>query len=214
MTTQTDREKALSWIAGFLKRIDTQDSRGTSRPILYLLQQKREYVAHPEYNYTTETVFRHPDMESASCKSLDAAKNWLIDSGFVGKNLEREIDRIEEFQMGHYWETAQAFFTEEGVKRHIELNGHNLKEHRDYVVHCFRNPEMKELFDALRVITSGQPAQGVMVPFDLWKNIRDVLYRRFPRCRDCADENGTCPASGLPCDLDEAIKGIGKDGGK
>jgi hypothetical protein len=25
-----------------------------------------------------------------------------------------------------------------------------------------------------------------------------------PFCRDCADENGTCPADGLPCDRDSS----------
>jgi len=27
-----------------------------------------------------------------------------------------------------------------------------------------------------------------------------VFGRRFPRCRDCADNAGDCPESGLPCE--------------
>lgn len=31
--------------------------------------------------------------------------------------------------------------------------GHNLGEHRDYVIHSFRNPEVAALFKAIRAIT-------------------------------------------------------------
>lgn len=35
----------------------------------------------------------------------------------------------------------------------------------------------------------------------------EVLNRRpRPMCRDCADENGTCPGSGLPCDMSAVIR--------
>lgn len=36
----------------------------------------------------------------------------------------------------------------------------------------------------------------------------EVLIRRFPRCRDCADDGPTCPQSGLPCDLDKEFRAI------
>lgn len=42
----------------------------------------------------------------------------------------------------------------------------------------------------------------------LLDKVRDVLARRFPRCRDCADFNGTCPQSGLPCDLTKEFTSI------
>lgn len=38
--------------------------------------------------------------------------------------------------------------------------------------------------------------------------VHDVLARRFPFCRDCADEDGTCPSSGLPCDLQAAFDNV------
>jgi len=47
---------------------------------------------------------------------------------------------------------------------------------------------------------------SVVVTDELWSKIKDVLARRFPVCRDCADECGTCPNSGLPCDLNAAVK--------
>jgi hypothetical protein len=30
-----------------------------------------------------------------------------------------------------------------------------------------------------------------------------------PRCRDCADENGVCPSSGMPCDPSVARAVVG-----
>lgn len=145
-----NKNEALIWIRNFLDLVDKQNNRATASPILFLLQTKQEYVAHPDFYRQTEAVFHHPEMEGFNKKSFEEAKAWLVEYGYEGEELEKEISNIEEFQMGHYWETQQAFFTEEGVKRHLDLNGHNLRNHRDYVVHCFRNPEMTELFKALR----------------------------------------------------------------
>lgn len=152
-----EREKAIEWIRDFLKRIDSQDNRATAAPILFLLQRKVKYVAHPEYHHHTETIFHHPEMESLEFSRREDAEKWLAEYGYEGERLAEEISNIEEFEMGHHWETDQAFFTAEGVKRHIEINGHNLREHRDYVVHCFRNPEMRELFAALRAVSEAKP---------------------------------------------------------
>jgi hypothetical protein len=38
--------------------------------------------------------------------------------------------------------------------------------------------------------------------------VQEVLSRRFPRCHDCADFDGTCPSSGLPCDLWSAFGNV------
>ena len=151
------KAEASLWLKEFLNRIDTQDRRATAHPVQFLLQRKREYVAHPEYNHKTDTIYRHHEMESTKCKTHAEAVEWLKEFGYEGDKLEEEIGHIEEFQMGHHWETDQAFFTEEGVKQHIELNGHNLGEHRDYVVHAFRNPEVANLFKAIRAVVDDGP---------------------------------------------------------
>lgn len=149
-------DEAKNWIREFLNRVDSQDNRMNAKPILFLLQERREYVAHPEYNHQTETFWHHHSMEGRQAKSHEEAEEMLIAYGYDKEEHAGEFELIEEFQMGHYWETKQAFFTEEGLKRHIDLNGHNIRNHRDYVVHAFRNPEMRELFEALRTI-AGEP---------------------------------------------------------
>lgn len=150
--TKTD---ALVWLKEFLNRVDTQDNRATANPVQFLLQIKREYVAHPDYyNGQTDTIYWHSDMESTRCKTQEEAVDWLKEYGYECEKLEKEIEQIEELKMNHYWETNQAFFSEEGLKQHIKLNGHNLGEYRDYVVHAFRNPEFWDLFRAIRAVVS------------------------------------------------------------
>jgi hypothetical protein len=44
----------------------------------------------------------------------------------------------------------------------------------------------------------------------LLDKVQQVLTRRFPRCRECADNDGICPDSGLPCDLGAAFDDVRK----
>jgi hypothetical protein len=145
-----DKIEATKWLKSFIAEIDSQDNRATASPIQFLLQTKKEYVSHPDYGHRTRRIWRHPEMESNSCESFDEAVQWLVDYGYEGDKLEKEKESIEEFCMGHYWETQQCFLTKKGVEEHVRLNRHNLGEHRDYVVHSFRNPEMSELFNVIR----------------------------------------------------------------
>lgn len=148
------KEQALEWVKSFLHEVDTQDNRCTAKPIMFFLQTKNEYVAHDEYyGSNTRTVFRHPRMEGDTCDSHDEAVAWIKEWYEDESRVEAEIEKIEEFQMGHHWETQEAFFTESGVKRHLDLNKHNYRNgHRDFVIHAFRNPEIEELFKALRIL--------------------------------------------------------------
>jgi hypothetical protein len=40
------------------------------------------------------------------------------------------------------------------------------------------------------------------VPKDIMEALTTYVLRYGGMCRDCADENGTCPHSGMPCDPD------------
>lgn len=40
------------------------------------------------------------------------------------------------------------------------------------------------------------------VPKDIMEALTSYVLRYGGMCRDCADENGTCPHSGMPCDPD------------
>jgi len=143
------KDEAKAWLADFMLRIETQDNRGTAKPIQFLLQTKREYAVHAEHSSYSVNTYRHPVMEDRGCNTYADAVRFLESYGFKGLELEREKEEIEKVSIGHYWDTTQSFLTENGMNQHIELNGHNLGEYRSFVIHSFRNPELKELFNAI-----------------------------------------------------------------
>lgn len=154
------KDEATIWLKEFMKEVDTQDNRGSARPVQFLLNHKHEYIADPNYANNTCTVFRHYEMDFESFRTRNECIKWLKEGGYTGKELQEKIDEIQELEVGHYWETSQAFFTKRGVRDHIELNGHNLrKEYRDYVIHPFRNPEMVDLFKAIRAMINDEVEQ-------------------------------------------------------
>lgn len=67
--------------------------------------------------------------------------------------------------------------------------------------------ELRCVFDAMLAASSNFPASPAVGEEELARankflaTVRDVLSRRFPFCRDCADDGPVCPNSGLPCDL-------------
>jgi hypothetical protein len=47
------------------------------------------------------------------------------------------------------------------------------------------------------------------MPIPVTKEVVSYIARYGPRCRDCADEFGICPSSGLPCgDAAKAIRHV------
>jgi hypothetical protein len=60
-------------------------------------------------------------------------------------------------------------------------------------------------FAALTAQGAEQSAGAVSLSAESWAKLCKVFARRFPRCRDCADENGVCPHSGLPCEFDSML---------
>ena len=147
------QQEAINWLAELINRIDTQDSRHTAKPVQFLLQVKRhiygEQLSDPDF-----TKYAHPRYDYHDYDSPDEIIADMIENGWDKEDAEKERNNIREYQGQHYWDTEQVFLTEEGVKRHLEQNRHNLFEPRDYVIHAFRNPEMKELYDAIRTIVS------------------------------------------------------------
>ena len=66
--------------------------------------------------------------------------------------------------------------------------------------------DMTDEFKAALTAQGGeQTADTVSVSASSWAKLREVFARRFPRCRDCADEAGVCPHSGLPCEFDSML---------
>ncbi len=143
--------EALEFLKSFINRIDTQDNRGTAKPIQYLLQVKRYMVVDGDYDYD-KILYYHSDMPGIAKDTKEEAIEYLKEYGYTDKELIEEIKAITEVYIKYYWNTKQAFLTEEGFNKHIELNEHNLGEYRSYVVHSFRDPEMLNLINSIRVV--------------------------------------------------------------
>ena len=131
-----------------------QDNRSTASPVLLLLQVKKEYVAHNDFCNNTDAVYvENLTGEYHRESSLEALISWHNDG------LEEEdkiIDWIEDehygkYELGHYWETVNVFFSDAGFEEHMSLNSHNYRkgEVRTYAIHAFRNPEMKEILETI-----------------------------------------------------------------
>lgn len=123
------------------------------KPVQFLLQVQRHIYGERLYN-PDFTKYSHPRGDYNDYDSPDEIIEAMIENGWSKEDAEKERKHIHEYQGEGYWDTEQVFLTEEGVKRHLEQNSQNLYQPRDYVVHAFRNPEMKELYDAIRAVVS------------------------------------------------------------
>lgn len=116
----------------FIKRLDTQDNRGTAKPILIELQEREIRISMGEPGVGSYRQMLAKDAPFTECPE---------DLG---------IDPNATVYVWEEWETRAVFFTYEGYKEHLDLNRHNYGEIRDYVVHPFRNPEIKRVLGWVR----------------------------------------------------------------
>lgn len=132
------------------ERIESNDNRGTAQPYLLLLQIKKTYIAHDDYGDDTKT--RWVEQYTGDYVTADTEKElkeiirgWHHDEEYV----DFDPYQITKYQEGYFWETVNVFFTDEGYREHMKINGHNIGEHRTYGIHAFRNPEMKQVYDLI-----------------------------------------------------------------
>lgn len=77
----------------------------------------------------------------------------------------------------------------------------------------FTHAELSVYLDKVRAAWEAAVPRAATMPSEVSAfllNVRSVLARRFPRCRDCADDGPICPSSGLPCDLDKAFREVSR----
>lgn len=146
MTLPTETTEALQAIGQLLR---TQDNRCTANPMFCVQVLERHGPMLPEYSDTrmyhnwdhTETYYEdRPDPEEwKRMKALDEAGK-LPDHVTAGGYIEE-------------WKTVQVCFTEDGCKRYLELDGHNLRHYFGVRIYAEsfggRNVEMLEIRKAL-----------------------------------------------------------------
>ena len=106
------------------EKLRTQDNRMTREPMFCVQVCERIGPIMPEYGSGELMFHDHHETETYYKDGFDPEK----------------------------WITVQVCFTEDGCKRHLELNGHNYRYHhgtRIYAESFHRNPEMLEIRAAL-----------------------------------------------------------------
>ena len=148
-----DRQKAISVLTKFINQIDTQDNRGTATPIMYLLQ-KQQSIWGKDLNQCDVVKYALPAYDYYDYDSAEAIIESMKENGWEQSEIDAKKSQIVSYEGQHYWHTEQAFLTKSALETHRKINGHNLRgPHQDYVIHAFRDPELMELYDAIRVIT-------------------------------------------------------------
>jgi hypothetical protein len=157
------REEAISVLSALIKRLDTQDERSTAQPWFHLLRVKRRQCV--PYGWRCgETFWREKNSDCDSpvikAETEEGARKILKDR----YDLD-EVGELEKYDSVEWWETVNVFLTEDGVRRHREINEHNLTERgdevQDFMIHAFRNPEMAEVMRAIRAIVKESADESI-----------------------------------------------------
>ena len=139
--------KALPPMLAIGELLRTQDNRCTDNP-MFIVQEQRSFGCEPgegDVDVWLDSDWEEVDAETASkLEKLDDAFEWELEedqAAMLKSHTKRGIK--------HYWEFCMAAFTEEGCKRYLELNGHNLTKPRIYAESWNRCPEMLAVREAL-----------------------------------------------------------------
>ncbi len=149
--------KAISSIG---EQLRTQDNRCTANP-MFIVQEQRSFGCEPgegDKNIWLDGDWEEADEEtSAQLDELNDAFEWELEEEQVAM-----LKRYTKRGIKHFWEFCMASFTEQGCKRYIELDGHNLTKPRIYAMSWNRCPEMLEVRKFLMAIPTPEesPVDG------------------------------------------------------
>lgn len=138
-------------------KLRTQDNRCTASPMFCVQVCKRIGPIDPRYGNGHRMYHNHDEAATYYPDRPDPAEWKRL------KALDDDGELPENISMGDYveeWFTVQVCFTEDGCKRHLELNGHNYRHYygtRIYADSFHRNPEMLEIRAALLANNQLQP---------------------------------------------------------
>ena len=148
MKTITISDEAVEFISHFVKELDTQDNRMTASPYFYVVRGVKVLTAADDRG--CDYMYYSPnDSESYTEEQV---KEYCVENEL---DFDDHVEGLEKFNIQEVDEDENVFFTFEGYKRHIALNGHNYRHYErfnSYVKHAFRNPEIESLLKTIREI--------------------------------------------------------------
>lgn len=131
------------------ERIKSNDNRYTAQPYLLLLNQKRDTVGHPDYNYTRISYIEQVSGEYCEFETYEKAKEWLKTEYYECFDEEYKESDIQKIYINEVDQTVNVFLTDKGYKDHLQQNKHNLGKHTTYGIHAFRNKEIESLYNVI-----------------------------------------------------------------
>jgi hypothetical protein len=141
-------------------RLKVQDNASTAAPYIIALQEKverqvTENMAYDHYKFYDSNL-------ECSFSSTEEWEKAMKEHGYDDEDIKKNRREIVEYYVKDVWEDRNWFFTYEGYKEHLRLNKHNYGEVRSYIYHCFRNPEMKAVWDLLvgKALTPNKEAEA------------------------------------------------------
>jgi hypothetical protein len=141
-------EENWKFLQDLMERINIQDNRVTASPFYYVVATKKEIAVPEGCGECTKYYYE------GGCFSEEELKEFCEENELA---FEEEKSRATPYDVSTVTEYHNFFFTEEGYKKHMELNSHNYRHYKgepySYVMHAFRNPELKQLLDTLGEIT-------------------------------------------------------------
>jgi hypothetical protein len=146
MSKQEDRR---AYLAAIGEQIRTQDNRCTADPMFCVQVLDRIGPIMSEYGSGEIYFYDHELCETYYHDDADPEEWGRL------KRLYDEEELPDNYTAASYverWITVQPCFTEDGCKRHLELNGHNYRHYhgvRIYAESFYRNPEMLAIREEL-----------------------------------------------------------------
>ena len=143
-------EEMSTFVKQLAHTIETQNNRCTAKPIYFTVRKNVDEML--PYECTDDK--RYYDNGAVETYTEEELREKCEENGddfdeYVDKNCTSYSVRDGEEYEGF-------FLTEAGCKKHIELNGHNIKCNKKgldtYVMHLFRNPEMEQVINLIMEI--------------------------------------------------------------
>ncbi len=157
----------IIFIKNLSNEINTQDNRCTAKPFTYRIQQSQKVISldSSQYNNIGITIDDdyYDDIEDCfeyveECVNEENESDDYYVQIITKSELEDYLDELGKDYNYYSWQYedrlcsssqggTNCFLTEKACEDFIKSNSHNLSNPKSYVVHEFRNNEMKQLIE-------------------------------------------------------------------
>lgn len=145
-------EKSFNFLKNLIKEIDSQDNRSTASPYYYVIQERKERSSMQGNDFDKIMYWHDGEYMGADdwADALDFESKQNFINWWVAEHPYEEPLYVEYYRGDA--DRANVFFTEKACEKHIRENGYHFNIPTSYIRHAWRNPEIENLFVAIREI--------------------------------------------------------------